>query len=497
MLIKSLLLVSILTELLMYLSPLFWRVRKLFVYIISGLIGFSLIYLLVNSYNVIYMLIGAICLFRLINLARITEKRMHESYLLQATRRSSFWLCGAQLILLLFIFTVSYNITFTSLAFLRFSSVIQLVSGTAVFLLSIINTIRASRTKNTEHFSDKELPSVTVAIPARNETSDLEACISSILLSDYPKLEILVLDDCSQLRTSEIIKSYAHDGVRFIKGSAPNEHWLAKNQAYQRLASEATGKYILFCGVDARVGKESIREAITYLLNNNLNMISVLPKRQSKATQSSLIQPMRYWWELVLPRFIFGRPPVLSTCWIICAEKLNQCGGFAGVSHSILPEAYFASVLSKTKQYKFIRSDNDLNIQSLKSFDEQRETAIRMRYPQLHRRPEMVLLVSIINYYLLLGPFILLIISLVIHDSYILYFSLAAAVFGTMTHMLIIAITNPTNLPMSFVDYPLALITEMILGYISMWRYEFSVVNWKGRNICIPVMHVIARLPQV
>jgi len=70
---------------------------------------------------------------------------------------------------------------------------------------------------------------------------------------DYPKLEIIVLDDCSQNKhTPEIIRSFAHDGVRFIQGEHPKPTWLAKNQAYDRLAQESSGEFILFCGVDVR-----------------------------------------------------------------------------------------------------------------------------------------------------------------------------------------------------------------------------------------------------
>src|SRR4029077_9013676 len=60
---------------------------------------------------------------------------------------------------------------------------------------------------------ETDLPTVTVAIPARNEDAQLDQCLQSLLAGDYPKLEIIVLDDCSQDRTSEIIRRFAHDGV--------------------------------------------------------------------------------------------------------------------------------------------------------------------------------------------------------------------------------------------------------------------------------------------
>ena len=51
------------------------------------------------------------------------------------------------------------------------------------------------------------------------------------IASDYPKLEIIVLDDCSQDRTAEIIRNFAHDGVRFIQSEDNKDNWLDKNKA--------------------------------------------------------------------------------------------------------------------------------------------------------------------------------------------------------------------------------------------------------------------------
>jgi glycosyltransferase involved in cell wall biosynthesis len=118
-------------------------------------------------------------------------------------------------------------------------------------------------------------------------------------------LEILVLDDCSQIkRTSEIIKAYAHDGVRFIDGQAPPEHWLAKNFAYQQLADQANGDLILFCGVDTQFSPDSLRAIVEVMLKKNKSMISFIPKniQLGQRFESIILQSLRYAWELALPR---------------------------------------------------------------------------------------------------------------------------------------------------------------------------------------------------
>ena len=104
--------------------------------------------------------------------------------------------------------------------------------------------------------SSDQLPSVSVCIPARNETHAMSECLESVLASDYPKLEAIVLDDHSSDNTSHIIRAFAHAGVRFVEGDELPDDWLGKNFSLQTLANEASGKIILFMDVDTRLERK-------------------------------------------------------------------------------------------------------------------------------------------------------------------------------------------------------------------------------------------------
>jgi hypothetical protein len=66
-----------------------------------------------------------------------------------------------------------------------------------------------------------------------------------------------------------------------------------------------------------------------------------------------------------------------------------------------------------------------------------------------------------------------------------------------VTHVIIIQASNPSNTLVALINLPLAAISELALTLASMYQYEFSVVEWKGRNITPPVMHVIPLLPRL
>jgi hypothetical protein len=372
-------------------------------------------------------------------------------------------------------------------------------------LIIFSSTMRHLRTTRpplkTAAYADKELPAISVCIPARNETEDLEACLESLVLSDYPKLEILVLDDCSQNhRTPEIIRAFAASGVRFIDGQAPPERWLAKNYAYKQLADEANGEVLLFCGVDTRFQPGSLRRMLVLMLTRQKSMVSFVPKNvrpNLRNLAAYVIQPSRYAWELSLPRKLLKRPPVLSTCWLVSSELLKTAGGFEAVTRSSSPESHFALAAAKTNDgYSFLQSDESTGLLSAKTLSEQLSTAIRTRYPQTHKRPEIVGLLTLTEI-LLVAPFVLVFVY-----AFTGYWLLAAltgvtCILLSWFYAAITGLTYRHFLLRGLWLLPFAFLYDLGLLNYSMWQYEFGEVIWKGRNVCIPVMHVTPRLPKL
>jgi hypothetical protein len=471
-----------------------WRWHKAIGVILILLLPAASGALLTAQPDILTILITILTVARLFNLLRLVEARIPEQHLRHSASRASYYFGSVQAALALLVLR---HIHVDNQQLVLIVAILQVVTA-SLLLLFTIRSLRKSRPSPLEnHYADKELPTVSVLIPARNETSDLEACLYSIIASDYPKLEIVVLDDCSRDRTPDIIKGFAHDGVRFISGAEPDSSWLAKNYAYKHLAAAATGEVLLFCGVDTRFSRSTIRTLVTTMMNKNKQMISVMPKRMSGGIHEALIQPMRYWWELALPRRYFNRPPVLSTCWLITSDTLQKLGGFDGVKHAIIPEMLFARQLIRDDAYSFIRAEGDLELLTTKSWQAQRDTAIRVRYPQVHRRPELAILLACAELVLLFGPFMGIITGIIWHSAAIVCLSVIAIILLVITHVIIVGSSSPGHAPIALVNFPAVVLTEIILGLISMAKYEFSVVEWKGRNVCIPVMHVIPRLPKV
>jgi glycosyltransferase involved in cell wall biosynthesis len=443
----------------------------------------------------------ALSIYRLVNLLRVLEDRLAPRYLVHATHKTSWWLILFQLLVIL-VAGLGDLRSIPGLSWIYGLAILQLVTAIILFTTVRRNLKKTKPLATPKLLSEHNLPTLSVAIPARNETDGLEACLQTLIASDYPKLEILVLDDCSQnKRTPEIIRAYAHDGVRFIAGKVPPKHWLAKNYAYQQLAEAANGELLLFCGIDSRFQPGSLRGMVETLVAKNKKMISFIPRNHRPSLwnlEATLIQPARYAWELSLPRRLVHRTPVLSTCWLITADLLKMTGGFAAEVSSISPESYFARAAAKANDgYSFLRGDEVSDLNSDKSLDEQRATAIRTRYPQLHRRPELVGLWSVLEVFLTVAPFGLLLGSILADIWPLALLESLACSLLLVFYSRIVQLTYRRFLVRGIWLLPITTLYDIGLLNYSMWRYEFREVIWKDRNICVPLMQVTPHLPTI
>lgn len=500
LLLVTLLGLGLALELCLHLPGVFWRWRKPLAFASIMLTAFGSGALAVAWLDLWSFLLLLVSLYRIVNCLRLVEGRMNEHYLKRATLRSTIVLAALQLAIagLWYLWNGWHQTGHMVWALI---SAAQLAAALIVFISTIRRMKRTAWPVKSPSISDNELPTLTVAIPARNETEDLKACLESLVMNNYSKLEILVLDDCSQTRrTPEIIRSFAHDGVRFIAGEEPKPTWLPKNQAYDHLLREASGEYVLFCGVDARFAPNSLRQLIGTMVRKKKLMMSIIPWRAAGAERRfAVVQAMRYLWELAPPRRLFHRPPVLSTCWIARKEELLAAGGFESVARSIVPEAHFAKVLAaKDDSYSFMRASKALGIESTKPAKEQHDTAIRMRYPQLHKRPENVFLLGqAYGFFILLAFAIVLIGVWVSVGPAAQLMSGVAIVLYVLSYFFVVVATRTGSPVVGLFALPVGLLYDLTLLHISMWQYEFSEVDWKGRNVCIPAMHVIPHLPKI
>ncbi len=96
------------------------------------------------------------------------------------------------------------------------------------------------------------LPLVSVIVPARNEAHHIARCVQSLLAQDYPRFEVIVVDDCSDDGTSAIVSRLAERDkkLRLVQGNPLPEGWMGKAHAAYQGYRRAAGEWLLFTDAD-------------------------------------------------------------------------------------------------------------------------------------------------------------------------------------------------------------------------------------------------------
>jgi len=435
-------------------------------------------------------MLATICAWHLLSILRFFKRRHSHSELIRRISTTTLWLLPLIPFGAYFATYEEQLISVDSLEYTRVFIASLALAIAALLLLTTVWNILTRRIKKSPVISDQQKPTVTLAIPARNETHALNAVIKSAVQSDYPKLEILVLDDCSQDRTPEIIKEFAHDGVRFVQGIEPSSSWLGKNRAYRILAEEASGEIILFSGVDVHYGPSSISRLIEYLQNSKLAMVSVMPRRRGLNVWANFLQPLRYLSQIALPLDILGRQPVLSSCWAISRTELRKLKGFNPVKGEIVPEQHFARIFARRHQYSFIVAGQWLGITTRKRLSYQIETATRTLYPRIWQEMAFLVAAVLVSLVLFVLPYVTIIDWMISGDQMdsAVRISIISIALLSLTNISISVRNHPRSAVLSLLSLPFIVIAYAISAIWSVLKYEFGTVNWKGRNVCLPVL---------
>lgn len=105
--------------------------------------------------------------------------------------------------------------------------------------------------------NNKDQPSISVVIAARNEQERIEPCLKSLGSIKYPKdkYDVILVDDYSDDGTVEYMEKYAsqNENWKIIKLTSKSENLRGKKNALLRGISEASGEIIFTTDADCLV----------------------------------------------------------------------------------------------------------------------------------------------------------------------------------------------------------------------------------------------------
>ena len=205
---------------------------------------------------------------------------------------------------------------------------ILLVGGRALVIgvLAIIEKFRPAPLDHPEY-----KPTVSVLIPAYNEESVIVQTVSGVLESDYPNLEILVIDDGSADHTARLVRArFGRDPrVRLLLQS---NH--GKPAALNHGLAEATGEISVTIDADTVVDREAIPLLVRHFANPNVGAVAGNVKVMNRNRWLTRWQALEYITSQNLEKRAFDLlnciPVVPGAVGAWRTDVLRSTGGFSG-----------------------------------------------------------------------------------------------------------------------------------------------------------------------
>jgi len=128
-------------------------------------------------------------------------------------------------------------------------------------------------------------PNVTIIIPAFNEEGVIKEKIKNTLSLNYPQknLQIIVCDDFSDDQTSEIVRSFASEGVILSESSAR----VGKIGGLNRALPLATGEFFVISDADTLADPDTLQELIANFSDEEVGCVIAQTHMLSSENKSS------------------------------------------------------------------------------------------------------------------------------------------------------------------------------------------------------------------
>lgn len=358
-------------------------------------------------------------------------------------------------------------------------------------LFIVLWNLLVFRKRKYEEIQDDKLPFVSVLIPARNEERSIRKCVESILAQDYPRFEVIVLNDNSEDATHDILKELEgkHERLRVINGKELPEGWTGKNYACHQLYKESKGEYILFTDADTVHFEGGLRKAVTRAISRGADLYSLIPEMTLETYSEKIYMPGIHFTSFTLlpyylaetlksPAFAMAAGPFM----LFRRDAYRNTGGHEALKDKLVEDVGLAKLIKKHGYKVIVNKGLDvLSCRMYHNFREIWEGFSKNIFPGMNYNSFLLFGVFAVYLLLFFAPFAGFVYSLIAGNEVLLYnFAYQSALIIIMR----ILINRSFRLgSISTVFHPAGILIISMIGFNS-WRWNKLGKGslWKGRT---------------
>lgn len=264
-----------------------------------------------------------------------------------------------------------------------------------------------------------EFPKVSVILPARNEEKYIAKCLDSLLNQSYPNFEIVAINDSSSDRTDEIIQRYHILNSKVVAINAESkqeEGWIGKNWACYQGYLNSTGEIFLFTDADTVHSRSIMSLAVTYLIKQNLDALTAIPRILSE--EDILVKiTLPLLWTLSYAKYSALRANnpksktgyLFGSFFILTRKTYEAVGTHKAVKSEIVEDGALGRKVKEEKfKLKVVRGESYVEAIWARDLNTLLDGLRRLMIPLYQRERTSALLMIISSFLLLMLPFILL-----------------------------------------------------------------------------------------
>jgi cellulose synthase/poly-beta-1,6-N-acetylglucosamine synthase-like glycosyltransferase len=150
------------------------------------------------------------------------------------------------------------------------------------------------RREHSDSADEAELPCVSMLISAYNEKAVIAEKLQNALSLDYDqgRLEIIVISDCSDDGTDEIVRQVASQGIRLIR----QQNRLGKSAGLNLGVQQATGEFLVFSDANSIYRPDALRNLIRHFSDPGVGyVVGNCAYRESAGQAASANSEGLYW----------------------------------------------------------------------------------------------------------------------------------------------------------------------------------------------------------
>lgn len=137
-------------------------------------------------------------------------------------------------------------------------------------------------------------PKVSFLVAVKDEAEDIEVCVRSIVNSDYPDIEVIIVDDGSTDGTLQVLSRLVNELNITLLSLTRN---VGKKNALVKAAGLASGDIIAFSDSDCYLASDALRRCVDALVRHpELGAVSG-HARASNADESFFTRTQDVWYE--------------------------------------------------------------------------------------------------------------------------------------------------------------------------------------------------------